>query len=185
MKVLIISTKMVDDTKEITSIKNLFDTEVVQCEQYLDVIKAVKNSSFDILHFPSHGDVNQLLLKNGILSSKMFNTALRNQALIFVNACYTITMASVLNTQNSISWRDEVEDKVAVDFSDYFYTGLFASNDIKQAYDSACEMLLMKYNTIELPIILSKEQQSNVDDDLSNFVFNIAGNVTTLIGQQK
>lgn len=185
MNILIIRTRLVKDSEEIQFIQNLFPTTIVECEQYLDVIKAVKDNQFDILHFPSHGDVNQLLLKTGILSTKMFDSALRNPLLVFVNACSTITMASVLNTRNSISWRIEVGERVAVEYSNCFYTALFASNDIKQAYEAACEMISMKFPNDEFPILLHKPENETKQEESDKFTFNISGNINTLIGQQK
>lgn len=185
MNILIIRTKLVKDSKEIEFIQNLFPTTIVECEQYLDVIKAVKDNRFDILHFPSHGDVNQLLLKTGILSTKMFDSALRNPLLVFVNACSTITMASVLNTRNSISWRIEVSEEIAIKYSNYFYTALFASNNIKQAHEAACEMISMTFPNEEFPILLHKPESEVKKENLDKFIFNISGDINTLIGQQK
>jgi hypothetical protein len=183
MKILVLNTNTVNASEEINTIKYLFpETIVVDIYKPIDVLSA--DISTDVVHIPTHSDVNLLFLKNGVISGPTIGSIFSDIKLIFLNSCLSKDIANISNISQTISWAHEVYEKDAILFSRLFYTSLQATHKIEKSYEIACNMLRDSGYKNLLPIYYKKNQSNNLDNvNNTTFNFNFNDEVKKVIGQ--
>lgn len=181
MKVLIIHAKNnLDVREEINEITNNFDFEIMYNIHPAEVLRKIAKGNFDILHFATHGSKHILATtETEWLTGFLLNEAIREDKLVFANACDSVNLVNDLEKPSLITWAYEVNDKDAAKFATIFYRALSLNPNIKRAIKAASKEFALNSNA-ELPIAVIREKQK----DNTPISINVAGNVKTIIGQQ-
>jgi hypothetical protein len=110
-----------------------------------EVLALIASGQFRILHFATHGCPTALSMSDGDIPDHLLEDAIRaggRVELVILSACSSIAIGAQLymaGVPRVLSWRTEVDDKVAGEWARTFYASLGMSNDIWDAQVTAGE----------------------------------------------
>lgn len=190
MKLLLICPKTnLDISAEKMFLEKTFDTTTM-CENANaeNVLKEISSNKYQVVHFATHGLPHLLELNDRRLLSMELKAAISvasNIKLLFLNACDSINISSELQNIDTISWRTEVENHIAVNYAIWFYTIYQFTNDIELSKEAANQQLRFNYKEIEEPIVLKRiNHKADLHNQNNSVTINISGKVEHLVGQE-
>ncbi|WP_243902542.1 eIF2A-related protein [Aetokthonos hydrillicola] len=137
-----------------------------------DFYRAILDCQPQIVHFSGHGtgeegivledETDQPVAVNALALASMFKVfAKYGVQCVLLIACYSEVQAKSISQHVNyvIGMNTTVGDKVAKDFSVAFYDALAAGQDIEDAYELACAILI-NYSEQQTPVLFKKDQIS-------------------------
>ena len=123
-----------------------------------DLIKAINLHKPNVVHFTGHGNKNGELLftdKSGhydeLISAnslkKLFSTEKNSIFLVFLNACYSITLAKTINEEidYTIGMNGQIKKAAATALAKTFYSSFVSGRTIKESFKQAIVKLESSY----------------------------------------
>lgn len=125
-----------------------------------EVLAEIASGRYRIIHFATHGCTTALEVSDGVIPDHSLEDALRVAAgkidLVILGACNSIAIGAMLyrsGVPRVLSWRTEVDDRIAGVWANAFYRSLQMSNDIWDATVTASEAV--RREGAEPPIYLN------------------------------
>lgn len=110
-----------------------------------EVLGCVASGTYQIVHFATHGCPSALEMSDGQISEHLLEDAFRaagNAELVVLGACASVGLGAELymaGVPRVVSWRVDVDDKLAGEWARTFYSSLNLNHDIWDATQAAAE----------------------------------------------
>ncbi|MBR8840754.1 MAG: PD40 domain-containing protein [Stigonema ocellatum SAG 48.90 = DSM 106950] len=143
-----------------------------------DFYRAILDFQPQIVHFSGHGtgvdgivledETDQPVEVNALALASMFKVfAKHGVQCVVLNACYSQVQAKAISQHINyvIGMNKTVGDKAAIAFSVAFYDALAAGQDIEDAYELACAILI-NYLEQQTPVLFKKDQISIIEPEV-------------------
>lgn len=124
-----------------------------------ETLACIASGQYQVIHFAGHGECTALQMSDGLIPDHLLEDALRAAGkveLVILSACESIHLGARLymaGVPRVLSWRVDVIDEAAIEWSRVFYSALQLSGDIWDAQLSASEAV--RRLNFEPPIFLN------------------------------
>lgn len=108
-----------------------------------EVLERIASGCFEVVHFATDGQRNALGMSDGLIPGPMLEDALAsagNVELVILGACKSVLIGAAIyraGVPRVLSWRDAVDDKVAVAWAKAFYSSLHMNGGVGRIWDAS------------------------------------------------
>lgn len=124
-----------------------------------EVLASIASGQYQVVHLATHGCPTALAMSDGEISEHLLEDAFRaagNVELVILGACASVSLGARLYmacVPRVVSWRVDVDDRIAGEWARAFYASLNLSRDIWDATQTAAERV--RQLGVEPPIYLN------------------------------